>query len=177
MPTVTTQDRVEAVLKSIRDLTKQVVLVGVPDSTAGRKTGPISNAAIGYIQETGDPSHNLPARPFLVPGVSKIAAKAADMLGAGAAKALDGDRQAGAASLVKAGLLAQNSVRATLTAGEGFAPLAPSTIAARARRGSKGAKAAMKAAAAGQPPAPSNVRPLIDTGQLRAAITFVLRKR
>ena len=176
MPTVTKQDRMAQVLAAVRDLTRQHVMVGIPDSTAGRKTGPISNAAIGYIQEHGDPAHNLPARPFLVPGVSKIAGKAADILGNGARKALDGDRQGAAAALVTAGLLAQNSARATLTAGEGFAPLSPMTIEGRARRGQKRAKRALKAMAAGGVADPGDVKPLIDTGQLRTSLTFVVRK-
>jgi hypothetical protein len=177
MPTITVQDRVEAVLASIHDLTKQDVMIGIPDSTAGRKSGPISNAAIGYIQETGDPARNLPARPFLVPGVMKVEAKAAEMLGAGAAKALDGDRQAGASSLVKAGLLASSSVKRTITEGAGFAPLSLATLKARAARGRKGAAAEIASRAAGNAPDASNARPLIDTGQLRNAVTYVLRKR
>lgn len=177
MPTITVQDRVEAVLSSIRDLTTQDVMIGIPDSTPGRKSGPISNAAIGYIQETGDPAHNLPARPFLVPGVNAIADKAATMLGNGAKKALDGDRAAGANALVKAGLLASSSVKATITAGDGFAPLALSTLEARARHGRKGAAKEIASRAAGNAPDASNARPLIDSGQLRNAVTYILRKR
>ena len=58
----------------------------------------------------------------------------------------------------KAGLIAQNSVKATITAGEGFAPLAESTLAARKRRGV------------------SRTKPLIDTGSLLNSITYVIRK-
>jgi hypothetical protein len=50
-------------------------------------------------------------------------------------------------------------VRAFITAGQGFAPLAAATLAARRRKGRTGTK------------------PLIDTGQLRRAITYVLRRK
>ncbi|MDD1617199.1 MAG: hypothetical protein LUQ28_12105, partial [Methylococcaceae bacterium] len=61
------------------------------------------------------------------------------------------------ASLTKAGIVAQNSVKATITKGEGFEPLAESTIKARQRKGFKGTK------------------PLIRTGQLRNSITYIVK--
>ncbi|MBU9534714.1 hypothetical protein KTE49_30225, partial [Burkholderia multivorans] len=58
-------DRLDEVLKSISGLMQKEVLVGVPDSTAGRKDEgePLSNAEIGYILEHGSPANNIPERP------------------------------------------------------------------------------------------------------------------
>ena len=81
------------------------------------------------------------------------------MIAAGAADALTGGVSALEKAFTKAGLVAQASVRATLTAGEGFEPLSESTLKAREAKGFKGTK------------------PLIRTGQLRNSYTFVVRKR
>ena len=58
-----TRDKVASVIKAVSDLATKDVLVGIPDSAPERKDGePISNAQIGYIQETGAPEANIPAR-------------------------------------------------------------------------------------------------------------------
>lgn len=59
----------------------------------------------------------------------------------------------------------------------GFTPLADSTVEARARRGRKGAKAELARRAAGESPGTELVKPLIDTGQYRRAITHVVRDK
>lgn len=153
-----TKDRMPEVLQSIHKLVSQDVLIGIPDSDPGRRDEPISNAQIGYIQETGSPTNNLPARPFLVPGVEAVQAKAIERLKKGATAALDGNAGSAEKALIAAGTMAQSSVRNTINAGID-PPLAPSTLAARRRRGRTGTV------------------PLIDTGQLRNAVTFVLRKK
>lgn len=70
---VTIRDRSKALNDILRALNAQGVMVGIPAETAGRDDGPINNAAIGYILETGAPERNLPARPFLRPGVASAA--------------------------------------------------------------------------------------------------------
>jgi hypothetical protein len=70
----------------------------------------------------------------------------------------------------------QNAVRTKITDGP-FAPLADSTLRARARRGRKGAVAELKSRAQGNAPNNANAKPLIDTGQLRKSITYVVRKK
>lgn len=159
-----TKDDVDAILKQIRALTKQEVLIGVPDENAGRQPEegetkePISNAEIGYVMEFGLPEKNIPARPFLEPGVREATDKLGDTLQAGAMKTLSGDKQAADVALNKAGLIAQNSVRSKINEGP-FVPLSPKTLAERKRRGRTGEK------------------PLIDTGQLRNSVTYVIRPK
>jgi hypothetical protein len=152
-----TRDNVPAVLKSIQDMVGTQLLIGVPAADPERRGDEaINNASIGYIQETGSPANNLPARPFLVPGVAAVQGPALAMLKKGAKDALDGDPRAAGRALNAVGLMAQSSVRNTINAGVD-PPLAPATLAARRRRGRTG------------------TTPLIDTGQLRNAITYVLR--
>lgn len=157
-------DLVDDVLKSIQELAKRQVLVGIPSNAAGRNDGPMNSAAIGYILETGAPERNLPARPFLVPTIWRIRAD----LGKRAKAALyrvtsgkPGAKRAVEHGLGGIGLLAANEVKRVINAGD-FAPLAPSTLYARKHRKS----------------APRNSeKPLVDTGQLRNAVTYVIRRK
>ncbi|MCA8160562.1 hypothetical protein [Burkholderia cepacia] len=153
-------DRLDEVLKSISGLVQKEVLVGVPDSTAGRKDEgePLSNAEIGYIMENGSPANNIPARPHLVPGVQDARPKFEPQLQKGVEAALDGDLEKVDRSLNRAGLVAQNSVRAKINSN--IQPkLADSTLAARRRRGVM------------------RENTLVDTAQYRNAITYVVRKK
>lgn len=172
------KDRLRQVLQSINGLVDQQVLVGVPDSTAGRKDegAPLSNAEIGYIQENGAPEINLPARPFLVPGVASAQSKTLPQLQKGVEAALDGDIDAARRRLSSAGLIAQSSVRKRINSGITPA-LSEATLRERARRGRKGAKEELARRAAGEKPGTELAKPLIDTGQLRNSITYVVRKR
>ncbi|CAN0620535.1 conserved protein of unknown function [Burkholderia multivorans] len=153
-------DRLDEVLKSIAGLVQKEVLVGVPDSTAGRKDDgePISNAEIGYIQEHGSPANNIPARPHLVPGVQDAQPKFTPQLQKGVEAALDGDLEQVDRRLGSAGLIAQNSVRAKVNSN--IAPeLADSTLEARRRRGV------------------TRENTLVDSAQYRNSITYVIRKK
>lgn len=148
-------DKVASVLKNIKQIENARVLVGIPQEENSRSDDPMGNAGIGYVQEFGSPAQNIPARPFLIPGIQAIQDKTAEILKDGASKVLDNGTMI--ASLTKAGIVAQNSVKAAITKGEGFAPLAESTLAARKRSGAKGTK------------------PLIRTGQLRNSIVFIVK--
>ena len=157
MSVTITKDRMADVLKSIQSLVKERTLVGIPAANAERRDGPINNAAIGYINEFGSPANNIPARPFLIPGVEAAQPKVVKQLRRGADQALGGKLDAADKALHSAGIVAVNAVRAKIS--EGIpTPLKASTIAARARRGRTGTK------------------PLIDTGQLRNSLTYVVRK-
>lgn len=156
-----TADNLEDVVKAIHQLTGTDLLVGIPQANTERRNDDntsITNAEIGYIQETGSPAMNIPARPFLVPGVQGVEKPIAKQLEKGARAALDGSRDDVEKAFIAAGLVAQNGVRRQVNDGM-FAPLAEATLAARRRRGRTGTK------------------PLIETGQLRNSITYVLRKK
>lgn len=189
-----TKDELANVLKSIHALVSREVLIGIPESEDARKASedgePIGNAEIGYIQETGSPTNNLPARPFLVPGVEKALPQAVAQLERGGKRALSGDRMAGDASLHAAGLTCQNSVKAVINSN--IAPaLSPETIKNRFRqRGTKGRRKGEKAyldmigagAQSGgmslyQIQSVSGIVSLINTGQLRNSITHVIRDK
>lgn len=156
-----TTDNVAQVLASIQDLASKQVLVGIPASKAEREEGdkePINNAQLGYIHEYGAPASNIPPRPFLNPGIARTQESINGHLKKAARAAMDGNQEKVDVELNATGLIAQAGARNEINSGE-FAPLAESTLAARRRRGRTGEK------------------PLIDTGQLRNSITYVIRKK
>jgi len=100
----------------------------------------------------------IPPRPFLEPGVIAAQEKTTPQLASAARAALKGDIAGAQMRLGRAGLEAVNSVRAVMTEGID-PPLADSTIRNRRSRGRTG------------------TTPLIDKGELRNAITYVVRKK
>ena len=191
MAVTVTKDMVADVLRRVKELTKSEVLIGIPEINAERQVeegdeGPITNSAIGYIMEFGSPAKNIPARPFLIPGVEKMLPAGIARLKTAGEKALGGKKSDIEKELTRVGILGQNAVRGTISDGP-FVPLAQSTIEARARRGRKGAQKYLAEQAriasldhlgwTGTPADLSLVKPLIDTGQLRASVSFVVRQK
>lgn len=134
-------DKLAAVLKGLASMTKEKVLVGIPDSTTERSEDedavPMNNATLGYIHEHGSPAANIPARPHLIPGIENAHDKIAERFKKAGQFAMDGKKDKVHAELEKAGMVAQNSVKNMIADGD-LAPLAESTLRARARRGRKG---------------------------------------
>lgn len=151
-------DNAQSIVDALRTLTKKDVLVGIPESENSRDDDEIGNAAIGYINENGSPAQNIPARPHLKPGVSSVQPKTLEQLREAAQSALSGNQEAALMALNRAGTIAADGVRRYITT-TGFTPLAESTVSARRRRGRNG------------------VKPLIDTGQYRRSITYVVRDK
>ncbi|MGU3523845.1 hypothetical protein ACLBW2_12170 [Enterobacteriaceae bacterium C23F] len=181
------KDNSQAILDALKSLTKKEVLVGIPAEDSDREDVPFGNAGIGYVNEYGSPAQNIPPRPHLIPGVKSVEEQTVPQLKAAAQAALDGNVAGAERALNRAGTLAANGVRRYMTI-TGFTPLADSTVEARARRGRKGAKAELARRSAdgklnainpdsGQLISNENVRPLIDTGQYRRAITHVVRDK
>lgn len=158
MTAVMTKDRLADLMRNIRKLANKDVLVGIPASAPDDKSGPITNAQIGYILDQGSPAKNIPARPWLVPGVQDVQAQCADKLGIAAKAALDGNESGTMKALVSAGVIAENSVKAKINSN--ISPeLADATLAARRRRGV------------------TRTDTLVDTGGMRNAVTSVVRNK
>ena len=160
-------------------LSESEVLVGVPqDKTAREMDVGTNNATLAYIHDNGSPAQNIPARPFMKPGIAAAKSDIIRMMKVGAQKALTGNNDAIEQTLHAIGLKTQSKIRAIINAG--IAPaLADSTLKARAaqRRGRKGPKLEIASRAAGNAPSMQFAKPLIDTGQLRNSINYVIRKR
>lgn len=185
---IITRDRVNSVIGSITQLVGKQVLVGIPDANNSRQQasspGPINNASLGYIHEFGSPAKNIPARPFLIPGVRNSTPQVMPHLRGACAAALDGKPATADKELVAAGLIAEASAKREISTGN-FVPLQPETVAQRYRsRDTKSQRASeihyAQLIAGGATPAAAQsaagIRPLINTGQLRNSITSVVRK-
>jgi hypothetical protein len=152
-------DNADKLENSIKRLTGKDVLVGIPeDETQRKEADGITNAMLAYIHDTGSPSQNIPARPFMDPGIKDAKTRIVARLKKMGEDTLDGNTSAVDKGLDAIGLIAVSAIRAKITSGP-FAPLSPSTIRARLRRGFTGEK------------------PLIVTAQLRNAINYVVRKK
>lgn len=177
-------------LKLIQDAIKTIeelgVLVGIPQETNSRP-GTISNAELAfihthgartksmtkdmdknmakgvsygkaydlYISSKGSPLHRIPPRPIIEPAIEDSKEQIGDMLKKPMMKALDGDKQGAIEALEKVGMQGQNIVRAWFTNPKNnWAANSPKTIKIK-----------------------GSSRPLIDSGELRKAITYIVRKR
>lgn len=174
-----TVDRSKDLEASLKLLASREVLVGIPAAKGQRKAEPgedaaMTNAEIGYIQETGSPARNIPARPFLIPGIRKARETIVAQLRAAGKAALDGNERGVLTALNKAGLLGQNAVRNMFVDNE-WPALAESTLDKRtpATRGENG-KLLRRGKSRRER---GNINPLILSGQLRKAISYIVQKR
>ncbi|MDR3488808.1 MAG: hypothetical protein P4M05_28385 [Bradyrhizobium sp.] len=176
--------------KATKTLLSRELLIGIPGDSTPRpedKDGKqVSNAVIGYVQETGDEERGTPARPFLLPGVSAAKDPIAKGFKMAGRLVLDGDASGLDKGLTAAGLAAVAQVKRTILEGN-FAPLAESTLKARARRRlasgklsqaetSKAARRELAAREAGALPS-TDARPLYDTHSMFNSITFVIKDK
>lgn len=183
------KDSVSRVVRSINELVGKQVLIGIPESTTDRddedERAPITNAELGYIHENGNPATNLPARPFLVPGVKSIEDVAVGELKKAAQVSLDGDVKKADVYLNRAGMIGMNGVKQEISYGN-FEPLKPASV--RSRRYNRKTqslredeKQYLKLVAQGMSPEGAQnvtgIQPLIDTGQLRNSINYVVRNK
>jgi hypothetical protein len=176
-------DEEDGVLKSLHALLGKTVIIGIPENSERESNGDyIQNAMIAYFMEFGSPLHNVPARPFLIPGATKALPKMIPQMQIAATAATDCDIPAALKALNRAGAMGAQSVRTEMSSGA-FVPLQPATVASRARaRGEKRSRDEIKylaLVAGGTPPgeaqAMAGIQPLINSGQLRDAITYSVR--
>lgn len=160
------KDELPSFLLAVKQLMQVEVLVGIPEENATRHEdlkaagAPIvvNNAMIGYWMEFGVPSRNIPARTHLIPGVADAEKKFMPYLRKAAEAATRGDVGQVDVAMHSAGLIAKLSVQNLINSGIA-PPLSDSTLAARRRRGRTGDV------------------PLVDSGEYRNNITYVLKKK
>jgi hypothetical protein len=165
---------VKSIIDAIMALAKIRVVVGVPEEKDARSDSPMGNAGIAYVHEFGSPAQNIPARPFLRPGISGSKSEWTPYLERAAKRAMAADSATAAeaavtAELSKAGMVAANAVKNHIRAGIP-PPLKAKSVKARQRR-SKGSKYRRKALT------PADVTPLIDTGTMLRSISYVLETK
>lgn len=150
-----TDKQLQAVQKSIKELKKIDVLVGIPQEEAGREQNDITNAELLYIHTNGSPANNIPPRPVVEPAIQDSKEEISTLLKEAILKALEGDTGGAMAGMERAGTQGENAVKGWFTNPKnGWAENAEST---KKKKGSS--------------------KPLIDTGQLRKSITHAVKKK
>lgn len=154
---VVTNKNIKPILAAMKALADTDVLVGIPGEKTQRGE-PITNAAIGYIMENGAPEVNIPARPWLLPGIKSAQKLVVNYFKQAGVAAMDGNTAKVDRVMHAAGIVAADAARRKINSNIP-PPLAPRTIAARLARGRTGTKT------------------LVDTGQLRNSVTYVVRNK
>lgn len=156
-PFLVTEDRTDEFKKLIERYKNDEVLVGIPRAETEREGEPIGNAAILAINEFGSPNNNIPPRPVMAIGIRNAQQAIADEF----KKAVQLSLKKGLSSLSvyynRVGIIASNSVKKVINSQLGIDAPSEATLEARKSQGFKGTKA------------------LIVTGQLRNAITYVVK--
>jgi hypothetical protein len=187
-----TIDNLQRVAIGLDALTRLDLLVGVTKETAGRGED-ISNADLAYIHENGVPDRNIPARPFMRPGVRKARSKIAARMKEAGQAAIAGKAAKMQAQYEACGMEVVSEMQNTIS--EGIPPpLKDATVKNRWRQRGKGYKAGMRPAEksyiearkagvsaeklttlAGNFDSYGLVTPLINTGQLLKSLTYAVR--
>ena len=148
----------KAILAAYRQLARTDVLVGFPAGGPQAEGSAITLAALAYIQNNGAPEANIPARPFMEPGIQAAQDRIVAQLRKAGQAVARGDAEGVRAGQEAAGMVAVAAIKTLIT--DGIAPpLAPATLAARKREGFQGET------------------PLLRTGQLRNGVQYVVVRR
>jgi hypothetical protein len=157
-----TSDSTQEFNDIVKKFRNDEVLVGIPEDKSQRSaddedSSPIGNAAILAINEFGSPMNNIPPRPVMAIGIRNAQDQIADELKKACQQAFNKGWSAVNTYFNRAGIIASVSVKKAINAQEGFDGPSEATLKARKSRGFNGTKA------------------LIVTGQLRNAITYVVK--
>lgn len=158
-PTLTvTSDFTEDFNRIVKRFKRDAVLVGIPEETAHREANaPINNATLLAINNFGSPANNIPARPVMSIGIREAQEDIAKEFKNAAVAALSDGVGGLSAAYNRAGIVASNSIKKVINSQQDIDGPSEATLEARKARGFKGIKS------------------LIVTGQMRNAITYVVR--
>jgi hypothetical protein len=192
--------------EAVKGLAEGKVYVGVPEKETNRpptKYAPVTNAGLMYIHTNGSVKWNFPPRPVIEPSIEAHQEKIQQYLNSAASLALDGKTVAANSQLRLCGQYAANRAKEWFfDRRNGWAQDAPSTIARKIaklqkfRKNKKGVRVSAGPAANrefiaaqavlqsvnkfrpkyGLTPLDTINTPLIDTGELRRSITYVIEE-
>lgn len=180
-----TKQNFEKIIETTRMILDVEILVGVPRDTADRPPelkeqdgDAINNAVLAYIHDQGAPEARIPQREFMRPGIEDVRDEITRKLGIVMKLAMRGEAMRAEMAMVQVGLVAQSGIRNRIDAGIP-PPLAEYTLRKRVarKRGHKGAMTELNRREAGLLPSTQFAKPLIDSGEMRKSITYVLRSR
>ena len=145
--------RLKQTIKRAEQLNRMQLVVGIPNNENSRTNSDgITNAELGVIHEFGAPERGIPERSFMRSTVSEENENLGRLGNVQIAEFLEGNTSAHDA-FATIGVYLQGKIVEKITDGE-FEPNNENTVK---RKGSS--------------------KPLIDTGQLRASITYEVREK
>lgn len=167
-----TTDNFNNLVKNLDKISNIDVLIGIPQEKAENNDG-MTNAQLLYIHSKGSPINNLVPRPTVEPTIEQEKEKISICYGNAFNKGLKGQEMT--EDLNKLGLYLTNKVKSKFGSDE-LEPLKESTKKQKARKIVKSKKSkTVKDLRAEFIEGSGN--PLIDTGQLRNSITYVIRNK
>ena len=137
---------------------KKRIMVGIPSDEITRNAEEINNAELGYIHEFGAPEANIPARPFLIPAIMKLMPYVTKQLENCGRDAIAGKIEYVSARFEVIGMKARDAVKARINSNIQPA-LSAVTLANRRARGV------------------TRTNTLVDTGQMRNSVNYVVRDK
>jgi hypothetical protein len=162
----------------IGDLNNTQVYVGIPEAETTRKGGPITNAALMFIHTNGSEVMGIPRRPVIEPAIEADSEKIAGTLSIAADAALDGNKVKYRQYVRLAGQQGSNAAKRWFTDPRNGWPRNKSATIRRKLsklKGSDYTDAMEVLRDAGETGDVSSIdTPLIDTAQMRRAITWVV---
>jgi hypothetical protein len=200
--TVSQSGDISAIGAAIADLKDASVLVGIPEKETDRKRGMIgpqksayiTNAGLLYIHTNGSQLHKIPPRPVIEPAIDANRLRIESLLFQAAQARIDGKKAESNRFIKMTGQFASNACKLWFRdPRNGWAQNAPDTIRrklGKKPRSRKAAKTWLSARAIldvvnatgvymptfGTTALDSINSPLINTAQLRRAITYVVNK-
>lgn len=155
---------------ALEKLRRTEVYVGIASGSKGdaRKDKGPDNHLLGYVHEFGSPAQNIPARPFLRPGVAGAKEIVSSGFAAAMKAALADNEPAMTAALERTGMRVVSQVKKYMQTAD-FVPLSPEYLKHRNRSRLTKSKRANELKGV-------KVRPLINTGALRNALDFYVKE-
>lgn len=140
-------------LDRIRQVTEREILVGIPMQKTMRTGDVINNASLLFIHTNGSPLRGIPARPVIEPALEYNRDRIVEQLRRMVLAAANGEDANVKRYQQRVGLAGQNAAREWFTnPANHWPPNSPRTIAMK-----------------------GSSKPLIDTGNLRKSIIYVIR--
>ena len=196
--TVSQSGDINAINAAIGALKDAAVYVGIPDAKADRKRGMIgpqksayiTNAGLLYIHTNGSQLHKIPARPVIEPAIDANRTRIESLLFLAAQAMLDGKKAEANRYIKMTGQFASNAAKMWFVdPRNGWPQNSPETIRRKLGKMPRSRPAKRKWLNArtivnlvpqymplyGTTPLDSINTPLIDTAQLRRAITYVTK--
>jgi hypothetical protein len=177
---VKTKDKSKDLIRLLDDIKKLEVYVGIPENKSSRKGEEITNAELCYIHTNGSPINHIPARPIIEPAIEAEDNKEAitEELKEAAKAVLEGKVDSAMSHLNLAGMLGQNAARGWFTdSRNNWAENSETTARNKlSKLQGKELKNLQKLLDAGASITDKSVsKPLIDTGELRKSIIYVVK--